>query len=261
MPKHANRVAETTQTTGTGTLDLDGAQTGFRAFSDELTTGDTVYYGIEDDPANPTEYEYGSGTWTNATPDTLTRDTVHGSSNAGAKISLQGGTTYTVSAVILKESLFRWSLLTTLDTSSGTSSETTVIPSDTLRIALVFDRVSADGSDILQLGIGATTYASVSDTIVKRFSTAAVATAVDSGGVGQLTVSSGAGSSVSGLVELVKHDDDHWGVVGNLQDESSDDIWLSVTRFELSAALDRLKITLSGANNFDAGNVHVYTYT
>ena len=105
MTKYANRVAETTQTTGTGTMDLDGAQTGFRAFSDELTTGDEVYYGIEDDPANPTEYEFGIGTWTNASPDTLSRDTIHGSSNGGAKISLQAGTTYTVSAVVTKESL------------------------------------------------------------------------------------------------------------------------------------------------------------
>ena len=88
MAKFADRVVETTQTTGTGTLDLDGAQTGFRAFSDELTTGQTVYYVIEDDPANPTEYEYGIGTWTSGSPNTLSRDTVEGSSNGGSKISL-----------------------------------------------------------------------------------------------------------------------------------------------------------------------------
>ncbi len=105
MAKFADRVVETTQTTGTGTLDLDGAQTGFRAFSDELITGQTVYYAIEDDPKNPTEYEYGIGTWTSGSPNTLSRDTVEGSSNGGSKISLTGGTTYTVSAVVTKSSL------------------------------------------------------------------------------------------------------------------------------------------------------------
>lgn len=153
------------------------------------------------------------------------------------------------------------SFLTTLSTASGTSSETTAIPSGTLGICLVFDGVSTTGTDRLQVEIGSTTYATVSDSTVKRFSTSAVTTATQAGGPGALTVTGAAAHLNSGLVELVKHDDNHWGLVSSIEDEQGDDAWLSIARIELSAAIDRLKITMSGANSFDAGAVHVYTYS
>lgn len=90
--KFLNRVKETTDSTGTSTIDLNGAATGFRAFLDEANSGDSVYYLIVDDPANPTAYEYGIGTITAGTPDTLSRDTVEGSSNSGSKVSFLAGT-------------------------------------------------------------------------------------------------------------------------------------------------------------------------
>lgn len=93
MPKFGDRVKETTESTGTGTINLAGAPTGFRAFSDEFTSGDDeISYLIVDDPDNPTAYEYGKGTYTSGTPDTLSRDTVEGSSNSGAKVSFTAGT-------------------------------------------------------------------------------------------------------------------------------------------------------------------------
>src|SRR3990172_9504516 len=88
-----NRVKETTDTTGTGTLDLNGAPAGFRGFADEFTTLDSsISYLIVDDPDNPTEYEYGKGTFTSGTPNTFARDTVEGSSNSGNKVSWSAGT-------------------------------------------------------------------------------------------------------------------------------------------------------------------------
>ena len=62
MAKVGNRVKETSTTTGTGTLDLLGAPTGFRAFLTEFVTTDRVSYLIVDDPDNPTDYEIGIGT-------------------------------------------------------------------------------------------------------------------------------------------------------------------------------------------------------
>lgn|GEM_PF-3373681 len=102
MAKIGNRVKETSDTTGTGTLDLNGAPTGFRAFSDELTSADEVYYLIVDDPDSPTEYEFGVGTFTAGTPDTLSRDTVHGSSNADAKVSFSAGTKTVISTALVE---------------------------------------------------------------------------------------------------------------------------------------------------------------
>lgn len=100
MAKLGNRVKETTDTTGTGTVDLNGAATGFRGFADEFVSTDSVYYLIVDDPDSPTEYEYGTGTFTTGTPNTLSRDAVEGSSNAGSKVSFSAGTKTVVNTAL-----------------------------------------------------------------------------------------------------------------------------------------------------------------
>jgi len=45
----ADRVKETTTTTGTGDISLGGAETNFVAFGTALSYGDTTYYAIADD--------------------------------------------------------------------------------------------------------------------------------------------------------------------------------------------------------------------
>jgi len=80
----ADRVQETSTTTGTGTLTLAGAATGFRTFTAAFGNGVSVYYVI----AGGSEYEIGIGT-TGA--GTLSRDTVLQSSNAGALVPLSAG--------------------------------------------------------------------------------------------------------------------------------------------------------------------------
>lgn len=88
MPKIADRVKETTTTTGTGTYSLAGAAAGYRAFSSAFTTADTVDYCCEDG----TDWEVGTGTLTTGTPWTLARTTIHASSNTGAAVSWGAGT-------------------------------------------------------------------------------------------------------------------------------------------------------------------------
>jgi hypothetical protein len=90
----ADRVKETSTTTGTGALTLAGAMTGFRAFSSVCTSpSDTCYYGIQgvDGDGNPTsEWEVGLGTYSAA--NTLTRTTVQASSNSNNAVSFSSGT-------------------------------------------------------------------------------------------------------------------------------------------------------------------------
>lgn len=103
-PKIVNRVVETTVSTGAGTIELDGAQKGYRAFLDELNSGDKTIYLIADSVSSPTVYEMGIGTVTIGATTTLSRDEVIDSSNSGNKISLTSGThivTGTVSAELL----------------------------------------------------------------------------------------------------------------------------------------------------------------
>ena len=86
MPLLADRVRETTTTTGQGTLTLDGAPSGFRTFTGAFGNGASVYYVI----AGPSEWEIGFGT-TGA--GTLTRDTVLVSSAGGTtKVTFSAGT-------------------------------------------------------------------------------------------------------------------------------------------------------------------------
>lgn len=78
----ANRVGETTTTTGTGTLSLAGAKTGYQGFVAGVGSGNICRFLITDG----TDWEISIGLLTDAAPDTLTRVTVESSSNAGAKV-------------------------------------------------------------------------------------------------------------------------------------------------------------------------------
>lgn len=82
------RVKETSTTAGTGTLNLDGAVTGFRSFINGFGTGQPCYYVIIDGTA----WEVGIGLITSGSPDTLARTTVLDSSAAGAILTLGSGT-------------------------------------------------------------------------------------------------------------------------------------------------------------------------
>lgn len=111
--KTASRVANNTATQGQGTINLgaavtvdaDGNSVYFAAFADAFSTGDKVYYAIEDGAL----FETGVGTFTTGTPNTLSRDTVIRSSDAGAKIELSGSAivfaTYVGSKAVMLDDL------------------------------------------------------------------------------------------------------------------------------------------------------------
>lgn len=80
----ADRVQETTTTTGTGSVTLAGAVLGYQSFS-AIGNGNTTYYTI----TNGTQWEVGIGTYT-ASPASLSRDTVL-SSSTGSKVNFTAG--------------------------------------------------------------------------------------------------------------------------------------------------------------------------
>lgn len=83
-----DRVKETTTTTGTGTVTLDGASAGFQSFT-VIGDGNTTYYAIVD--AGSGDFEIGIGTYS-LPATTLSRATILESSNAGAAVNFSAGT-------------------------------------------------------------------------------------------------------------------------------------------------------------------------
>lgn len=79
-----DRVRESSTTTGTGTLTLDGAVSGFQTFSSAIGDTNTTYYAI----VSGAEWEVGLGT---VGAGTLSRDTVLESTNANALVNFGAG--------------------------------------------------------------------------------------------------------------------------------------------------------------------------
>lgn len=88
MSYFADRVKDTTTTTGTGSITLaNSAPTGYRTFATAYGTGDTVVtYVIELNG----EWEVGQGIFNGTTG--LTRETVFASSNSNALVNFSAGT-------------------------------------------------------------------------------------------------------------------------------------------------------------------------
>lgn len=96
---YADRIKETTSTSGTGTMTLAGAASGYRAFS-VLGDGARCYYRVE----SGTDWEIGIGTYTSSGT-TLSRTQILASTNSGSAITLSGTSTvyHDVPAVFFKD--------------------------------------------------------------------------------------------------------------------------------------------------------------
>jgi len=82
----ADRVQESSTSTGTGNLTLDGAASGYRSFYGVFGAGVPFYYAI----AGGTQWEVGVGEISGTT--TLGRSSVLASSNGGAAVDIAAGT-------------------------------------------------------------------------------------------------------------------------------------------------------------------------
>ena len=83
--KLPDRVLETFTTTGTGTVTLAGAVSGYKTFASELSNADTCFYFM----TGGADYEFGRGTYSGVA---LARTSILGSSNADAAVNWAAGT-------------------------------------------------------------------------------------------------------------------------------------------------------------------------
>lgn len=85
----ADRVKDSSTTTGTGSLTLSGtAPTGYQDFNTAVGVGPSFYYCISS--SGSAEWEVGIGYLSAST--TLVRDTILSSSNSGSVVNLSSGT-------------------------------------------------------------------------------------------------------------------------------------------------------------------------
>ena len=98
-----DRVKETTTTTGTGTLTLGGAVTGFETFASGVGNSNTTYYAVT--LPGTAEFEVGLGTL-NSDSSTLARTTVISSSNSDNAVNFSAGTKTIFCTIPASKSVF-----------------------------------------------------------------------------------------------------------------------------------------------------------
>ena len=152
-----DRVKETSTTTGTGTLSLAGALTGFQTFVAGIGNSNTTYYAIVHESAN--EFEVGIGTVTDASPDTLSRTTILESSNSDSAVNFSSGTKTVFCTLPAEKALLV----------PGSGDLTIDAPADII--------LDADGADVLLKDAG-TQYAALTNSsgnlVLKSGSTTAI---------------------------------------------------------------------------------------
>jgi hypothetical protein len=148
-----DRVRELTTTTGTGTITLNGAVSGFQAFS-VIGNGNSTYYTIYHQSTGA--WEVGIGTYTSS-GNTLSRTTVLSSSNGGALVPFVTGSkdvfvTYPAERSVYKDTADAYTVQSAFDTltantatlTAGTVSTTPASGTDIANKSYV-DTVAAAG--------------------------------------------------------------------------------------------------------------------
>ena len=98
-----DRVKETTTTTGTGTLTLGGAVTGFETFAAGIGNSNTTYYAVI--LPGSAEFEVGLGTL-NSDSSTIARTTIISSSNSDNAVNFSAGTKNIFCTIPASKSVF-----------------------------------------------------------------------------------------------------------------------------------------------------------
>lgn len=151
----ADRVRETSTTTGTGTLTLDGAVTGFRTFSSAIGDTNTCYYTI----TLGADYEIGVGT---VGAGTLARTTILKSSNSNNAVNFGAGTkdvfaTYAADRAVFKNETGNVNALGTISSGVWNGTEITV-PYGGTGVATLTGIVKGNGQSAFSAAVAGTDY-------------------------------------------------------------------------------------------------------
>ena len=166
-------------------------------------------------------------------------------------ITLDGSNVNTVGVINSK---------TAVASTSGTSIDFTGIPSGVKRITVMFNGVSLTGTDALLIqlgdsgGIETTGYSSA----VAFVGASTSGNSRTDGYV--ITVSGNASNTYAGAITIVNLSGNTWVANGGMIYESTTPtsfVMVSTGVKTLSAQLDRLSVTRTGTNTFDAGTINI----
>ena len=146
---------------------------------------------------------------------------------------------------------------TALPSTSGTSIDFTSIPSWVKRITVMFDGVSLSGTDsfLIQIGDSGGLEVTGYNGGGARFTVSTVAGATFTTGFGFNNAT--AGTLYSGSVTITNVTGNTWAASGTLGGSATEFACVLGGTKTLSAALDRVSVTRSGTNTFDAGTINV----
>lgn len=170
-------------------------------------------------------------------------------------VTINGSAGVTTNSGAVYDSLQRGTAVT----ASGTSVDFTSIPSWVRRITVMFSGISLNGSDniIIQIGSG-----SIS---TSGYASSAAFTGTSAGGGTStagfvVTNAPVASSTFSGSATIVNISGNTWISTGSLIYESTTPtpfVILSTGIRSLSGVLDRVSVTRTGTNTFDAGTINI----
>jgi hypothetical protein len=148
---------------------------------------------------------------------------------------------------------------TSVASTSGTSIDFTSIPSWVKRITVMLLQVSTNGASGVQIQLGdsggvETTGYSTSGTAITGTNTCGITTFTS----GFAMLGTATGASRSGAIVFTNIATNYWIGIGNINEEGSAQAGHTQGRKELSATLDRIRLTtINGTDTFDAGSVNI----
>jgi len=262
-----DRVKETTTSTGTGTINLAGAATGFEGFVSAVGSGNACYYTILD--ANGSAWEVGIGTVTDAATDTLSRDTILESSNSDSGVSLSSGTHTVFLTYPADKSVYRNTNDQIVATASGivfsdSTVQTTTALTYTAGSGLELDSTTFNAKTATTSASGITT---LTNTIDSTQTKALTPKAVDDAGYGTMSnfiLEDGDGTEVTiANAKEVKFIDGsgidiNWTDVSDGSDSDPYDLTFTVdhdaaSNFVANEHVDHTSVTLTAGSGLSGG--------